>query len=60
MKKTEKVSIEDVSKQFLEDYKQIVDKHGLQLAATPKFMQRDDGTFSVVIELVLIPTQKKV
>ncbi len=51
--------MKDVSKDFLDDYKALVEKHGVQLGATPKFVQRDDGTFSVVIELKLFPVQKK-
>lgn len=49
--------IEETSKQFLEEYKQLVEKYSLQLAAAPQFRQRDDGTFSVVIDMRLIPVQ---
>jgi len=52
-------NIQNKAKEFIEDYKVLVEKHKLQLAAAPKFMQRDDGTFSVVVELGIVPVPEK-
>lgn len=52
-------NIEEVSQKFIDDYKKIVDKHGLQLAASPSLKARDDGTFSIVVNLVIVPVVKK-
>lgn len=52
-------NMEETAKKFLADYKKLVDKYGLQLAATPVWMQRDDNSFSTVIDMRLIPVKPK-
>lgn len=51
---------EQVSKEFLGEYKLLTQKYGMQFAASPKWVQRDDGTFSLVINMFLVevPVEK--
>jgi hypothetical protein len=35
---------------FFEEYNELCARHGLTITATPAFVQRDDGTYSVVVK----------
>lgn len=48
-------AFEDVAKKFLEEYKKLTEKYKVQVVASPMWMQRDDGTFSTVIDLKVVP-----
>lgn len=43
----------DPTKEFLDEYNALCEKHKLQISVSPAFKQRDDGTFSVVVQVGL-------
>jgi hypothetical protein len=48
-------SDEERKKEFLAQYEALCKKFGLNLAASPQFVQRDDGTYSLVVQWVCVP-----
>ena len=40
----------ELAEEFIQEYNALCQKHGLRLVVTPAFMQRDDGTFSTIIQ----------
>lgn len=38
-------------KDFVKDYEAICEKHQMRIVTTPAFKARDDGTFSVVLQV---------
>lgn len=47
----------DLNQAFVFEYNRLVVKHQRQLAAIPNFIRRDDGTFSLVIQMVVAPVK---
>jgi hypothetical protein len=44
---------ENNAKEFMVEYRTLVKKYGLTFVANPEFIQRDDGTFSIVVRMAL-------
>ena len=42
---------QELTNEFVEEYKKLCDKHRFNLVAVPAYKARDDGTFSTVIQL---------
>lgn len=42
---------EQKAKDFVKDYEALCDKHQMRVVTTPAFKARDDGTFSVVLQV---------
>ena len=43
----------DKQKEFLKKYEELVKKFGMKIVAIPKWVHRDDNSFSLVIDLVI-------
>lgn len=54
LKNAEVVEIPPTEKDFLEAYKALVNSTGFEIKAAPRFKLRDDGTFSVVVEYMIL------
>ena len=57
---TEPMSDDEKRQAFIDEYNYLCKKHGLNLAASPALVQRDDGTYSIVIQWSVVPIQKQV
>ena len=42
---------QELANEFIKGYQELCDKHGFNLVTTPAFKTRDDGTFSVVVQV---------
>ena len=40
-------------KEFLQKYEELVKEYNMKIIAIPKYKLRDDGTYSLVIDLVI-------
>lgn len=40
-------------KEFLKKYEELVKEYNMRIAAIPQWKHRDDGTFSMVIDMVI-------
>jgi hypothetical protein len=49
--KKEALSDEERAKLFVKDYEALCEKHQMRIVTTPAFKARDDGTFSVVLQV---------
>ena len=47
------ISEEEKNKAFIEKYNALCEEYKVRLNATPQFLMRDDGTFSVVVKMFL-------
>jgi hypothetical protein len=45
-------------KEFITEYEALCKKYGLNHAAQPMFVGRDDGTYSIVIQWTIVPLPK--
>lgn len=47
--------------QFIKEYQELCEKHKMRITVVPKYQQRDDGTFSTVIEIGVdvLPTESE-
>jgi hypothetical protein len=50
---------QNVQQKFIKEYQELCDKTGYTLVAIPSFIQRDDGTFSIVINYKVVELPKK-
>tara|TARA_R110000868_G_scaffold25972_5_gene100626 strand:+ start:344 stop:538 length:195 start_codon:yes stop_codon:yes gene_type:complete len=47
-KKTEEKSEQELVQDFINEYNELTQKHGLQIVVVPAWKARDDGTFSLI------------
>ena len=43
-------NMDEEQKKFVDEYNELCKKYGLQVSATPVFIRRDDGTWSLVLQ----------
>lgn len=52
-------SDDDKRRAFLAEYEALCKKYGLNHAASPVFVGRDDGTYSIVVQWSVVPLPKQ-
>jgi hypothetical protein len=56
--KPPQLSDDDKKRAFLAEYEALCHKFGVDHAASPAFIMRDDGTYSIVIQWLITPLPK--
>ena len=50
--------MEEKAKEFVDAYNKLVEEHELQLIAVPSLKPRDDGSFSIVVNMQVMTVKK--
>jgi len=57
--KPKKQTESELAQAFVEEYQKLCEKHGFQIQVTPAYKNRDDGTFSTVLQTAVGKLPKK-